>query len=102
MARFVEPLERGRLRRAHAAEGPNRTQNGLLLRADNHRLFDDGYVTVDPDLRFVVSPNLREEFENGRAYYAFAGQALANIPDRFTDRPAREFLEWHNTEVYVG
>ena len=73
-----------------------------MLRADIHRLFDDRYVAVASALRFVVSPNLREEFENGRAYYAFAGQALANNPDRFADRPGREFLEWHNTEVYIG
>ena len=85
---------------AHAADGPNRTQNGLLLRADIHRLFDDGYVTVDPDLRFVVSPRLRDEFENGRAYYALEGEPLANLPDRLTDQPGREFIEWHNNTVY--
>ena len=88
--------------KARAADGPNQTQNGLLLRADIHRLFDDGYVTVDPGLRFVVSPRLREEFENGRAYYAFGGKPLVNLPDRQTDRPLREFIEWHNAEVYVG
>ena len=88
--------------RAHAAEGPNRTRNGLLLRADIHRLFDDGYVTVDPDLRFVVSPRLHEEFENGRVYYALDGRLLTNVPDRLPDRPGREFLEWHNSEVYLG
>ena len=60
------------------------------------------YVTVDPDLRFVVSPRLHEEFENGRVYYALDGQSLANIPNRLTDQPGHEFLEWHNCEVYVG
>jgi len=87
---------------AHAADGPNRTQNGLLLRADIHRLFDDGYVTVDPGLQFIVSPRLREEFENGRAYYAFHGRTLDNLPDRLDDRPQPEFIEWHNAEVYQG
>ena len=72
------------------------------LRADIHRLFDDGYVTVGPDLRFVVSPRLRDEFENGRAYYALAGTKLVNLPDRPADRPRSEFLEWHNSEVYLG
>jgi len=62
---------------------------------------DDGYVTVDPKLRFVVSPRLREEFENGRAYYALEGAPLANLPDRLTDQPGREFIEWHNAEVYI-
>ncbi len=63
---------------------------------------DDGYVTVDPDLRFVVSPRLRKEFENGRAYYALEGEPLANLPDRLMDQPGREFIEWHNAEVYIG
>ena len=99
--RSLPALEAAHIR-AHAAEGPNRTRNGLLLRADIHRLFDDGYVTVDPDLRFVVSPRLHEEFENGRVYYALDGRLLTNVPDRLPDRPGREFLEWHNSEVYLG
>ena len=99
--RSLPALEAAHIR-AHAAEGPNRTRNGLLLRADIHRLFDDGYVTVDPDLRFVVSPRLHEEFENGRVYYALDGRSLANVPDRLPDQPGREFLEWHNSEVYLG
>ncbi len=86
---------------AHAEQGPNQTQNGLLLRADIHRLFDEGYVTVDPKLRFVVSPKLHEDFENGRDYYALAGQALKNVPDLAADQPGREFLDWHNTQVYL-
>ena len=57
---------------------------------------------VGGDLRFVVSPRLREEFENGRVYYEFDGEALANIPDRLADQPGRDYLEWHNTEVYLG
>ena len=56
----------------------------------------------DTDLRFVVSPRLHEEFENGRVYYALDGRLLANVPDRLPDRPGREFLEWHNSEVYLG
>ena len=99
--RSLPALEAAHIK-AHAAAGPNRTQNGLLLRADIHRLFDDGYVTVDPDLRFVVSPRLRDEFENGRAYYALAGRKLLNLPDRPADQPGSEFLEWHNSEVYLG
>ena len=98
--RSLPALEAAHIK-AHAEKGPNQTQNGLLLRADIHRLFDDGYVTVDPDLRFLVSPKLREEFENGRAYYALEGRVLRNTPDQQLDQPSRKFLEWHNTEVYV-
>ena len=34
--------------RSYASDGPHEVRNGLLLRADLHRLFDKGYVTVSP------------------------------------------------------
>ena len=88
--------------RSHESGGPNLTPNGMLLRADIHRLFDDGYVTVTPEMRFEVSPSLRDDFGNGRVYYDFDGRELASVPARPSDRPSREYLEWHHEEVYVG
>ena len=38
----------------------------LLLRADMHKLFDDGYLTITPKLIVEVSPRIREEFSNGK------------------------------------
>jgi putative restriction endonuclease len=53
--------------------------NGLLMRSDLHRLFDEGYMTVDPrDRRIVVSKRIREEFENGKDYYKFEGVRSGN------------------------
>lgn len=98
--RSLPALEAAHIK-AHSESGPNRTNNGLLLRADIHRLFDDGYVTVAPDLRFIVSKRLRQEFENGRAYYAFDGKPLAHMPEQYADRPSREYIEWHNNEIFV-
>lgn len=86
----------------YSKAGPHRVNNGLLLRADIHRLFDDGYVTVDPDLKFVVSRHVREEFENGREYYKFHGARLQNLPEALSQRPSREFLEWHNQNRFSG
>ena len=64
----------------YARSGPNRTSNGLLLRADLHLLFDEGYLTVTPEHRVEVSRRIREEFENGRDYYALHGQPLKTLP----------------------
>lgn len=83
---------------AHSAFGPNRVDNGLLLRADIHRLFDDGYATIDRDFSFVVSRRVREEFENGREYYRFHGRPLSNLPDTPNERPSEAFLDWHNSQ----
>ncbi|MEW6411471.1 MAG: HNH endonuclease [Candidatus Zixiibacteriota bacterium] len=83
-------------------EGPNRTDNGLLLRSDLHILFDKGYMTVTPDYRVEVSRRIREEFNNGKLYYPLHGNFIQNLPDDPGDHPDKEFLRWHNEEVYVG
>lgn len=85
--------------RPYAERGPNDVRNGLLLRSDLHRLFDSGYVTIDPDHRVVLSRRIREEFENGREYYRFDGQRLVNLPSN-DEQPDRSFLEWHNEHVF--
>ncbi len=69
--------------------------NGLLLRSDLHRLFDSGYMSVDPDeRRLLVSERIREEFENGRDYYALHGRELA-VPVDPTALPSRDNLLFH-------
>ncbi len=85
-----------------AEQGPNRIDNGLLLRSDMHILFDRGYITVTPDYRVEVSRRIREQFENGRDYYAFHGQPLRVMPTTDEDRPNRAFVDWHNTHIYLG
>jgi len=86
--------------KSYSKSGPHRTSNGLLLRADIHRLFDDGYVTLDQDLRFLVSERVREQFENGREYYRFNGVKLQNLPDSINDLPSQESIKWHNEECF--
>lgn len=81
-------------------DGPHEVRNGLLLRADLHRLFDKGYLTVTPDLHLEVSPRLRADYQNGRTYYPMHGQALRE-PDAGQHRPAPEFLAWHNEHIYL-
>lgn len=80
----------------YALSGPHRIHNGILLRADLHKLFDLGYLTVTPDLRLEVSPRLRTEWENGREYYAYHGHELKFRPVEKLHLPSREYLAWHN------
>ena len=82
----------------YAASGPHSTRNGLLLRADFHRLFDQGYLTLTQDLRLVVSSLLREEYENGKTYYPYHGQQIQR-PSAL-DQPDPAFLRWHNDHVF--
>lgn len=88
-------LEAGHIR-PYSKSGPHEIRNGLLLRSDLHNLFDQGYLTVTLDYRVEISRRIREEYENGRHYYALHGQRLAVLPDKEASRPAPEFLEWHH------
>jgi putative restriction endonuclease len=87
--------------RPFAESGPNVLPNGLCLRSDIHRLFDRGYVTVDPHYRFRVSPRLREEWKNGKAYYGMEGRKIL-LPEFERDWPDRETLAWHGTEKFLA
>jgi len=82
-------------------EGPNNVKNGLLLRSDVHKLFDLGFVTVTPDLHIEVSKRIKEEYENGREYYAYHGNELKVTPDYQQERPSQNYLQWHNEQVFV-
>ena len=83
----------------YSERGEHRVDNGLLLRKDLHALFDAGYLTVRPDLRIAVSRRIREEYENGRDYYALAGREL-HVPEDPALRPNPAYLDWHFSERY--
>ena len=86
----------------YSRNGPHLTSNGLLLRRDIHTLFDRGYITVNEDYRIEVSKRIKEDYGNGREYYALHGKMLAEIPDRPEERPSKQFLLWHNENVYLA
>lgn len=85
----------------YAKGGVHEASNGLLLRRDLHSLFDAGYLTVTPKLQLEVSHRIREEFENGRHYYALHGHRI-DVPDDIRNKPDPSALNWHNENCYRG
>jgi putative restriction endonuclease len=84
----------------YALAGPNVVQNGLLLRADIHKLFDDGYATVRGEpggYRFAVSRKIKAEFDNGQQYLDLDTRPLAR-PQSSIEYPSPEFIAWHNAK----
>jgi putative restriction endonuclease len=80
----------------------NDVTNGILLRADIHKLFDAGYVTVDPDdYRFVVSKRLKEDYDNGKEYYQLHGSRIL-LPEDSRMWPGRDALDAHNGTTFGG
>ncbi len=84
----------------YADSGPHNVDNGLLLRSDLHKLFDKGLITVTTDLHIEVSNRIKALYENGRDYYALRGRQLISMPREPLYRPSREYIEWHNENVY--
>lgn len=87
--------------KSYSTGGPHEVSNGILMRADLHRLFDRGYITVTPDLHLQVSPRLKQDFDNGRSYYPLDEQVV-RVPANLDERPDREKLEWHVQNVFLG
>jgi putative restriction endonuclease len=75
--------------------------NGLLLRADIHRLFDLGYVAVAPNYRFLVSKAIHDEFANGHEYYALNERTIA-LPENPAAHPDKALLERHFASRFRG
>jgi len=85
----------------YSESGQHVVSNGILLRRDLHALFDQGYVTISPSMKFEVSRRIKEEFENGRDYYRLQGSPLW-LPANPANRPSQEYVKWHNTYKYLG
>lgn len=98
--RTLPALEAAHIR-PYSEGGAHEAANGLLLRRDIHSLFDSGYVTVTPHLHFEVSGRIKEEFENGRHYYALHGQII-RTPQQDEQRPDPAALAWHNEYRFRG
>ncbi len=85
------------------ADERNRTnpRNGLCLNALHDRAFDAGLLTVTPDFHVKVSPRISKSKDKAlREFVGKFAESRIAMPDRFL--PAREFLEYHNRNVFVG
>jgi len=96
--RTLPALEAAHIR-PYGDGGEHEARNGLLLRRDIHSLLDAGYVTVTPDLHFEVSRRIKEEFDNGRHYYAMHGKTI-HVPKATERRPDPAALRWHNEHCF--
>jgi putative restriction endonuclease len=97
--RTLPALEAAHIQR-YSCGGEHSLSNGLLLRSDLHKLFDLGYVTVNPtSMKIEVSNRIKEEFENGRDYYRLQGEPL-EVPKNALALPSRDNLRAHYDDVF--
>ncbi|WP_414553309.1 pentapeptide repeat-containing protein [Anabaena sp. CCY 0017] len=78
----------------------NHTDNGILLRADLHTLFDLNLIVIHPESKKIeIKPTLRSNED----YQKFDGIVLPSHASKiFT--PGNSYLEWryNNYEQYIG
>ena len=99
--RTLPALEAAHIHR-YSRGGDHSLSNGLLLRSDLHKLFDLGYLTVEPSsLKIRVSKRIKEEFENGRIYYELDNQELRQ-PENQLAFPSIEKLKYHYENEFRG
>ncbi len=92
-------LEAAHIRPVHRG-GEHRFDNGLLLRSDVHKLFDDGYVTVTSEVRVQGQRSAGRGVRRRRDVSLLQGQPI-HVPADPECQPGAEFLEWHNDVVFL-
>ena len=83
----------------HSHRGPDLSENGLSLCVLHHELFDWGIFTVEPEsLKVIISEVVLKRDSEG-AVANLHEKPLEVIPKRDSDRPAEEYLIWHEKNV---
>jgi putative restriction endonuclease len=75
-------------------ERSNHPQNGLCLRVDLHRLFDDGLISLGEDLTVRVSPKL-----NNTSYENYSGEKI-RLPAEEKHYPSLGAIKDRNKNEY--
>ncbi|MDL2327798.1 HNH endonuclease [Ruminococcaceae bacterium OttesenSCG-928-A11] len=75
-------------------------QNGLCLNALHDKAFDKGLITIDTNYRLILSKELKATYDSSiveEFFFRFENIKIC-LPERFS--PSKEFLEYHNNNVF--
>ncbi len=87
-AAHIKPVE---------ADGPDIVNNGIALSGTAHWMFDRGLISLDDDLRILISRHVNNP-EEVRSFLKPEG--FATRPVREKDRPHPAFLQWHRDHCF--
>lgn len=87
-AAHIRPVEKN---------GPDIVNNGLALCGTAHWMFDRGLISLDDELRILVSRSVNDP-DGVRAFINKDG--YARPPLKEWQRPHPHFLEWHRTNCF--
>lgn len=75
-------------------------RNGLCLNNFHDKAFDKGLITVTTDFKIKLSDAIllkEKDLNIQKFFFAYQNQTIT-LPDRYL--PQREFLEYHNNEIF--
>lgn len=84
----------------HQAGGPDGETNGLCLCSAHHILFDRGAFTIDEELKIRVSDRITGTLTDD--VLGKYNNTKIRLPQRESQYPGIEFLDWHKRQVLVG
>lgn len=90
----TEPVLEAAHIRPYAKYRNHLPSNGLLLKSDIHKLYDEGLVSITPDLKFHVSSQIKRKYSNGKYYYELEGKQIL-VPKQEILQPNPEYLQEH-------
>lgn len=83
----------------HAAGGPDVPENGIALCSFHHVAFDRGALSLDDQLRILVSQDVVGRIRLEDLLLRYVGCALGR-PQSGTPPPDLEYIRWHRREVF--
>ena len=96
-SKIVEVLQAAHIQ-PYVNEKSNHVKNGICLRVDLHRLFDEGLITINDDYTIRVSANLSWRSD---AYGNLENKAL-EIPKDPRKHPSKSALARHRSTIFIG
>lgn len=87
-AAHIQPVENN---------GPDILTNGIALSGTAHWMFDRGLISIDNDLRILVS---RQTNDPSAIYSVINKTGYLNRPKREADKPHPRFLAWHRENQF--
>jgi putative restriction endonuclease len=80
-------------------KGIDHITNGIALNPNLHRAYDRGLISIDTNLKVVVSKYFDEDESNEYSLRKFEGKPI-KLPFGKNFYPNLDFLKWHNENIF--
>lgn len=73
-------------------------QNGICLSSLMDKAFDQGYITISPDFKVIVSDKVKKDDYLNQQLNGYHGKKI-KLPTK--NYPNEKFLKWHRENVFI-